>query len=71
MLCPCCQQEMVWGAVQSARSVFFTEKPRAITFFSLGPQKHEIRLTKEDAQKGHMAYAWHCPHCKRIFLQYR
>lgn len=66
MTCPYCNNAMVFGFVQARGEIFFTEKPHRLLFSSKGA---EVTLTKNN-MTAPTCTAYHCPHCRKVILDY-
>ena len=69
MKCPCCQNEMVSGVVQSARQIFFTTKAHKNWFIPDIEGNDEILLSTHNWTKP-TCIAYNCPKCKKIVIDY-
>lgn len=69
MKCPCCKKEMIQGVVQSARQIFFTDKPHKMWFVPDMAVKDEILLSTHNWTRP-TCTAFHCPDCKKIIIDY-
>ena len=66
MICPYCNNEMISGFVQSAREIYFTEKPHKILF---GASGNDIVLSQNNMSAPTCA-AYQCSVCKKITIDY-
>ncbi len=66
MKCPCCNQEMEAGYLQTGTRIAWT---RELHKFSLLPRKGEVIL-ENNVFKGVDFHAQICKHCKKVVLDY-
>lgn len=66
MKCPCCDQEMESGYLQTGTRIAWTKKIHKV---SLRPRKGEIML-ENNVFKGVNFQAYICKQCKKVLLDY-
>ena len=69
MKCPYCSNEMNIGVVQSARQIFFTDKPHKNFFFPDKGVNSEVLLSTHNWIRP-SCVAYHCESCKKIIIDY-
>lgn len=69
MKCPYCGSEMTAGVVQSARQIFFTPKAHKNWFVPDAACEGEIGLSAHNWTRP-TCPAQHCPHCKKVIIDY-
>ena len=67
MKCPCCNNEMKKGVVQSAREVFFTTEPHGFWFKPGGNE--EVSLSFHNLTRP-TCIAYICRACKKVVIDY-
>lgn len=67
MKCPCCGKEMVKGAVQSAREIFFTTMSHELFFTPVGSK--DVSLSSHNWTRP-TCVAYHCEECKKVVIDY-
>ena len=69
MECPCCDNEMTKGIVQSARQIFFTTKAHGNWFIPDTVCGKEIVLSSHNWTRP-TCTAYHCVECKKVVIDY-
>lgn len=69
MRCPYCNEEMICGAVQSQREIFFTTRADRTWLISALAKKDEIVLSSHNWSKP-TCIAYHCPVCRKVIIDY-
>ena len=67
MKCPCCNNEMKKGVVQSAREVFFAAEPHSVWFKPRGNE--EVTLSSYNLSRP-TCIAYICRACKKVVVDY-
>lgn len=65
MKCPYCSEEMQQGYLQSARDLYWTQKPKKIMMIASGKDDF---LIGDTTFAGILAEAEYCPNCKKIII---